>query len=492
MKKTKLLTGFLMAIALIFTSCSKEEDAAIKDDEKAYLSFQTQINDLIPKNHSKQADLDIPECTVGTPAFVEIILSNGDVYVAGSESNPLRLDLNPNAPDTNGDGAPDYFTEESATLELNPGTYTLQYFTVLDADGNVLWIAPMDDNSPGGIDDMVEQSLPMDINLGAGVKKYQNVEVVCFDDRIVNQYGYLFYDLNGIQLIEFCIFGNYCDETGRHAEYVSFSVDVWKYSHNPLDPKGEMLYDDEENAIVVTDYEDYAETAAVPLCITLPDGPGLDEYYLEITLLYPGEEGTLIRSGLISDADVTALFNGEDEVEYYHFREGNCNLDDSPVLLDVPEEGLQCITIDFEDLDSRPPFNSESYSAYDVSILAGPGYPENAMKIMPGTCSENVLHSLNYPYASVLFNFSTPVKTVSLVSGDYGEDQDTISVTAYSGENGSGEIITSQTLVLEEDASGCLEFNLEAEGIRSVIVFGQSSIEGHNNKIFTDNLTFCR
>ncbi|SOC80574.1 hypothetical protein SAMN06296241_2127 [Salinimicrobium sediminis] len=124
--------------------------------------------------------------------------------------------------------------------------------------------------------------------------------------------------------------------------------------------------------------------------------------------------------------------------------------------------------------------------------MAGPGYPENAMKILPGNCSENVLHSLNYPYASVLFNFSTPVKTVSLVSGDYGEDQDTISVTAYSGENGSGEIITSQTLVLEEDASGCLEFNLEAEGIRSVIVFGESSIEGHNNTIFTDNLSFCR
>lgn len=338
MKKTKLLTGLLMAVALIFSSCSKEEDSAIMDDEKAYLSFQTQINDLTQKQQNKQANLDIPECTVGTPAFVEIILTNGDVFVAGSENTPLRLDLNPNAPDTNGDGAPDYFTEESATLELNPGTYTLQYFTVLDADGNVLWIAPMDDNSPGGIDDMVEQSLPMDINLGAGVKKYQNVEVVCFDDRIVNQYGYLFYDLNGIQLIEFCIFGNFCDETGRHAEYVSFSLDVWKYSDNPLDPKGEMLYNDEENAIVVTDYEDYADTAAVPLCVTLPDGPGMDEYYLEITLLYPGEEGTLIRSGLISDADVRSLFNGEDEVEYYHFREGNCNLEDSPVLLGDPQE----------------------------------------------------------------------------------------------------------------------------------------------------------
>ena len=74
------------------------------------------------------------------------------------------------------------------------------------------------------------------------------------------------------------------------------------------------------------------------MCITLPDGPGLDEFYLEITLLYPGEEGTLIRSGLISDVDVRSLFNGEDEVEYYHFREGNCNLEDSPVLLSDPQE----------------------------------------------------------------------------------------------------------------------------------------------------------
>ena len=375
MKKTKLLTGTLIAIALIFSSCSKEEESLIKDDNKAYLSFQTQLDDLTQKNQNKQVNSNIPECTEGTPAFVEIILMHGDVYIAGSETAPMRLDLNPNAPDTNGDGAPDYFTEESAILELNPGTYTLEYFTVLDADGNVLWVAPMDDNKPGGIDDMVAQSLPLDINLGAGVKKYQNVEVVCFDDRIVNEYGYLFYDLNGIELIEFCIFGNYCDETGRHAEYVSFSVDVWKYSDIPLFPKGDILYEDVENAIIVTDYEDYADTAAVPLCFTLPDGPGLDEYYFEITLLYPGEEGTLIRSGLISDADVRNLFNGEDEVEYYHFREGNCNMEDEPILLSDAREIMDYVW-DFHFIFDHRTWNADvTFYPDGTAFYTEPAYP---------------------------------------------------------------------------------------------------------------------
>lgn len=333
MKKTKLLAGIFILTGMLLTSCSKDDNSLTVEKDKAYLSFQTLLNDLSQKQQSKQVDMDVPECVEGTPAFVEIILSLGDVYVAGSESTPFRLNLNPNAADTDGDGTPDYFTEESATLELVPGTYSLEYFTVLDADGNVLWIAPMDDNQPGGIDDMVNQSLPMEINLGAGVKKYQNVEVVCFDDRNVNQYGYLFFDLNGYQVLEFCIFGNYCDETGRHAEFIQYEVDVWKFSGDAFSPKGELLHEDLQNSVVVTDYEDYSETNSFPLCLTLPDGPGFDEYYIEITHINTGSEDVLIRNGLISDVDVRNQFREDGTMEYYHFREGNCNLDDDPILL---------------------------------------------------------------------------------------------------------------------------------------------------------------
>ena len=333
MKKTELFCGIFLVFTLLFSSCTKEEEPSPLKDDKAYLSFQALLNDLNQKQQNKQMNSDIPECSSGIPAYVDVVLTHGDVYIAGSETTPFRLNLNLDAGDTNGDGTPDYFTEESAVLELVPGTYTLEYFTVLDEDENIIWIAPMNDDTPGGIDDMVTQSLPMDINLGAGVKKYQDVEVVCFDDRIVNEYGYLFYDLNGIRLIEFCIFGNYCDETGRHAEFIQYEVDVWKFSGNAFAPKGEILHEDLESAVVVTDYEDYSETSSIPLCLTLPDGPGFDEYYVEITHINTGSEDVLIRSGLISDEDVTALFNDDGTVEYYHFREGNCNLDDEPFLL---------------------------------------------------------------------------------------------------------------------------------------------------------------
>ena len=339
MKKFRPSFGILLTIALILSSCSKEEEPLDSTSDQTTLSFNALLNDLVSRQADKQV-ADAPACSSSIPAFVDVILSQNDIFVVGTEEEPLRIALNADATDIDNDGTPDYFTKESSSLELSPGTYVLEYFTVLDADGNIIWISPIDDGAPGGLDEIVENGLPMEINLGAGVKKYVDVDVVCFDDRIVNLYGYLFFDLNGVEVIEFCIFGNYCDETGRHAEFVRYSVDAWKFSGDAFSPKGALLYEDLESSVVVTDYEDYADTAAVPLCINLPDGPGFDEYYIEITMIEPGTEDEVIRSGLISDVDVRNLFSGDDELEYFHFREGNCNMEDTPVLLSDPRDIL--------------------------------------------------------------------------------------------------------------------------------------------------------
>lgn len=326
MKKINFCVVFALLGAFLFSSCSKEEqEKSIEPvSQVSSISFATNLNNM----DSRQALI----CADAVPAFVEIILSKDGVVIVGTENDPVRINLNPNPTDTNNDGIMDYFTEESALLELEPGTYTLEYFTVLDAEENVIWIAPMEMENIDGMYTHVPVALPMDIELGAGVKKYVKIDVLCFDDRIVNQYGYLFFELNEVQAIEFCIFGNYCYEDGRHAEFVAFTVDVWKYSGDPSSPAGEVLYSDLENEIIVTDYEDYAETAATPLCVALPDLSGLDQYYFEITMLNHEPANSIIRSGVITDADVRALFDGESNVEYYHFREGNCNLEDSPVL----------------------------------------------------------------------------------------------------------------------------------------------------------------
>lgn len=330
----RLLAGIAVA-GLLFSSCSKEEEITKGlDEEMATLSFGTLLEDLANKSGLKQQLEVIPECSDDLPSFVEVALSQDGSWVVGSDTAPLRVDLHPTPEDFDGDGVDNYFTKESAQLKLVPGTYNLEYFTVHNAQGDVIWKAPRTQGSFGSV---VDAALPMAIQLGAGTKKYVSVDVLCFDDRMVNEYGYLFFDLVTNEAIEFCVFGNFCDATGRHFP-AHFRVDAWNYSGDDQAPKGQSLSGAMNNVGVNNDGDAFAE----PVCLTLPNTSGTDEYYIEITLLdsdtYETEE-RIVRSGVITDEDVVRFFTGEDAVEYYHFKAGDCATADSPPLfLDVDLE----------------------------------------------------------------------------------------------------------------------------------------------------------
>ena len=320
MKNFKTLMGMFVLFAFMFTSCSKDETTPVDTSEKATLSFGAIVNDLASKATNKQVDAsDFPECSDAQPAYVTIVLSQGGNDVVGTMESPFRVDL----------VSGQVFTEEAPELELTPGEYSLDHFMVYDAAGNLIWIAP----TGGAMAEFVDAPLPMEIDLGAGVKKYVDVSVLCFDNRDVNEYGYLFFDLDTNEAIEFCIFGNFCDENGRHytAEY---SVDVWTYSDGQ---PGEQIYDDVMNTVTTDNNGDLASS---PLCFALPDTEGMDEYYFEITLMdgegYNATE-RVIRTGVINDDEVRSFFDGEDNLDYYHFRTGCENDDNVPVFQD-PEE----------------------------------------------------------------------------------------------------------------------------------------------------------
>lgn len=333
---------FLLVFSVfLLSSCSSDDYNKISNkSETASISFGAILNDQISRSVNSRSPIgNLPTCSDAVPAFVEVILSQNGSPVLGTNNDPLRLNVNSTPYDSDGDGEEEYFTEESGSLELEPGTYTLEYFVVLDQDENELWLAPIENETPG-FSNFVNNPLPMDINLAAGVKKYVPVDVLCFDNRFVNQYGYMFFNLENMEVIPFCIFGNFCFENGRHTEATWFSVSVWKYSGDPERPQGENLYTDQKNVIMITRYDGYSETSAQPLCLALPDTEGTDEYYFEITLLeynYEAEE-KIIRSGVITDEDVRELFIGDSSTDYYHFREGNCNLEDSPQLFNGTEE----------------------------------------------------------------------------------------------------------------------------------------------------------
>jgi hypothetical protein len=255
--------------------------------------------------------------------------------VVGTVNDPFRVNL----------VAGQIFTEEVAELELDPDVYSLDYFTVHNAAGEMIWIAPQTGSALG---EFVDVTLPLSIDLRAGVKKYVDVSVLCYDNRDVNEYGYLFFDLDTNEAIKFCIFGNYCPpaEGGRHypAEY---SVSVW----SGTDATGTPLYTDVQNQ---TGYYDNGDYYAEPLCFALPDTDGTDNYYFEITLRSSDEYGNVeervIRQGSINDIIVKSFFDGDDNLDYYHFREG-CDGDDGPPIFETPgspAEVLRYLCVSYE------------------------------------------------------------------------------------------------------------------------------------------------
>jgi len=331
MKKMTMYLTLVVFLATMF-SCTKEESKMNElNPDKATLSFGSLLNDLANDSTQARQQLgEFPDCSDGTPAYVEFALSRDGTWAVGSDTEPLQVDISPNPADYDGDGTANYFTEFSDDLELDPGDYALEYFKVFDEAGNELWVAPRS----GTMDAYVDNALPLAISLGAGVKKYVSVDVICFDDRLVNEYGYLFFNINASELIEFCIFGNFCDENGRHFP-AHFSVNVWYYSGDSDNPRGQEILSESMNTVGVNEDGDaYAD----PLCVVLPDTEGADQYYFEITLMdsdaYDNEE-RMIRSGVITDEDVRGLYAGDDNTEYYHFREGNCENEDSPALFGI-------------------------------------------------------------------------------------------------------------------------------------------------------------
>lgn len=317
--------------ALLFSSCSKEEDPMQNTSaDKATLSFGVSLNDLLNKQPTTKSHFsDVPECSDAEPATVTI----SGRRAGSSGSSTFTLDVL--SDDLDGDGNMDYYTDYSEDLELEPGQYILEEFIVYDDDGNVIWVAPIDDDDSGEYDGYVDNALPMEIDLKAGVKKYVDVEVLCFDDREVNQYGYLFFDLIPKKLHELCFFVNYCADNGRHYT-ANYSLDLWYVNDDDDDNNMQIIDGDMPNTGMNNDGDYFAN----PLCVAVPEpiyGEAAEDDYLyyELTLEdwdgnYGDVDNSATISGYLSWADVQEMLDrdGDDTtVDYLHLS-FNCGDDD--------------------------------------------------------------------------------------------------------------------------------------------------------------------
>ncbi|MFD1096377.1 hypothetical protein [Salegentibacter chungangensis] len=328
MKKLKKSLSALVIATMLFTSCSKDETSIAEEpvsDQVAVLTLGPVLNDVLNRNALRQQS--VPDCSEAAPAHAQIS------FVYGDSNTPVDIVVDILS-DENG-----LFTAYDEALEIPVASgettvsVSLTDFVVWDDDngspGNVIWVAPKEGSEYA---QFVDEPLDKTWELRAGTKTYTDVEVICFDNRDANLYGYQFFTITPVPLIEFCMFGNYCPPSGRHYP-ASYSVSVWEYADGEV---GDQIYEDLVSELQMENGEYYAD----PLCFALPDREGQDEYYVEIFLLdaegqYDGPD-RVILSGVITDDEIKTFYNG-DNLDYYHFQFG-CGDDGPPPFNDPTVE----------------------------------------------------------------------------------------------------------------------------------------------------------
>jgi len=355
MKNFKICLAYVALLAMVMTSCSKEDSertpGEVPGGEMSSLSFEVFLEDFEnqraaqTKNHILE-DGEVPSCENEDtePSFIRAVIAIGDEnstnYVDdGDASNfeAVDIDIIPVSDnDNDGDGMPNWLTYEEDFLELEDGEYTIIYFDVRNAAGDILYLAPSSDDTygPANFENFVESPLPQSVQLENGTKTYVDLEVLCYDEVYAEAYGYLFFDFEMLPLQYICIFGNECDEVGRH--YPSnFRVKIWEY---PAEADlGELSFDDDDafvNSTNDAEWEGGVVTQADPLCIPLPDREG-QRFYGEVWTIDSEGDETLIRRGDFDAEQVDELYDSEtDTYNYWHFREGSyCGEDSDPCLL---------------------------------------------------------------------------------------------------------------------------------------------------------------
>ncbi|WP_345011170.1 hypothetical protein [Christiangramia aestuarii] len=320
--------------SLLLTSCSKDEvspDDAISDNI-ASLTLGPVLQGANVNRQQQITPEGTPACALDViPAYAELRLIYGTNNIEVITTVEIGVDSNG-----------DLFTKYSEDLEIpipsgqTSVSVTLTDFVVYDENDVVIWVAPKEGSTYA---QFVTDPLSNNWSLRAGSKNYEEVEVICFDDREVNLYGYQFFDIIPVPLYEFCIFANYCDDDGRHYT-ADYDFNIYFYDGNREDGKGELIYEEDSPLGPITG-DDNGTYWAEPLCIAVP-GPGdlaSDVPYLvfEATVIdwpnyYTVDGNVETTTQMLTWEVIESLLDrdGDDETTNYWHIFFNCDEEDGP------------------------------------------------------------------------------------------------------------------------------------------------------------------
>ncbi len=165
----------LLLLALLFISCDKD-NTGNTDKDPALLSFSSMISSTIT---SKSHLNGLPNCSETDPGYVEFVLTGETNF--GTAESPQVISIAPNPLDFDEDGVEEYISE---ALELRQGIYTLESFNIFDSDDNLIYMAPKTDEV---FEQFVSNPLPQTIIIDTSEEYFYLVDIVCFDNRTLNE-----------------------------------------------------------------------------------------------------------------------------------------------------------------------------------------------------------------------------------------------------------------------------------------------------------------
>lgn len=287
MKALRILS--LLLIAGVLFSCEKD----VKEEQKQDVVFG--INEIDPtllKNDGEEWNWN---CTNFNPVKAIIELNN----------SPL-LTFDPQVFFVGGK----LYTQ---SIKLAPGKYNITKFLLLDAGGDIIMATPMAESIYAVY---VENPLAFEIEVEPFRKAEIEIDVLCFEKAVYENFGFFWFYITEIVIREFCFFGDICatgepflpsDFEGSLYEEIGlllmdmkaiFKIEAFVNYPGLVEPL-ELPYSPFYNTIVIEE-DDPVEFIA-PLCVQYPD-----------RIRVNGEVFTFKLYILIPDG------NGGFEYQYFH------------------------------------------------------------------------------------------------------------------------------------------------------------------------------
>jgi hypothetical protein len=205
----KKLFALFLIMAVVFTACQKNEPSATAPTELE-VEFVINQSDF----GSLKSTEDVPLCVDDPWVEVEFVI-NGVTY-----TSPV-------------------FTVGGMVLtqaiKLPVGTYSMTYFVVKNAIGEIVRAAPLPTTE---FHHLMENPLDLSIEVEGFIKKQLIIDVLCYEDLWFEAFGFTWFELNDVKIERQCFFGDVC-LTGLTEEVIGYFTGS-AYDEDPLDVQMDM------------------------------------------------------------------------------------------------------------------------------------------------------------------------------------------------------------------------------------------------------------